>query len=107
MLCQAGISPEHDKEICMKIRYIAVATAALLFTGAAVAGPQCTDAPQSEWMSQDTMKQNLDDQGYTIKKFKVTSGNCYEIYGMDKGGVKVEIYFNPVSGEVIKEERDD
>ena len=91
----------------MKILNIAVASAALLFAGAAFAGPQCTDAPQSDWMSQDTMKQNLADQGYTIKKFKVTSGNCYEIYGMDKDGVKVEIYFNPVNGEVVKEERDD
>lgn len=91
----------------MKTRHIAIATAALLFTGAAVAGPQCTDSPKSEWMSQDSMKQNLADQGYTIDKFKVTDGNCYEIYGEDKDGVKVEIYFDPVSGEAVKERRND
>lgn len=91
----------------MKIRHIAVVTAALLFAGAAVAGPQCTDAPQSEWKSQDVMKQELTDQGYTIDKFKVTDGNCYEIYGEDKDGVKVEIYFNPVSGEAVEERRND
>lgn len=91
----------------MKIRHIVVATAALSFTVAAIAGPQCTDAPKSEWMSQDAMKQALADQGYTIDKFRVTDGNCYEIYGEDKDGVKVEIYFDPVSGEAVKERRND
>ena len=41
--------------------------------------------------------------GYTIKTFKV-SGNCYEIYGFAKDGKKVEIYFNPVDGSIIKKE---
>lgn len=90
----------------MKMRHIAAA-AALLFTGAAVAGPQCTEAPESEWMSQDALKQELADQGYTVEKFKVTDGNCYEIYGEDKDGVKVEIYFNPVNGEAVEERRND
>jgi hypothetical protein len=96
----------------MKMRHIAAAAAAaaaaaLLFTGAAVAGPQCTEAPESEWMSQDALKQELADQGYTVEKFKVTDGNCYEIYGEDKDGVKVEIYFNPVNGEAVEERRND
>lgn len=42
--------------------------------------------------------------GYKIKKFKVTSGNCYEVYGWDKDGKKVEIYYNPITGEKVKEE---
>jgi hypothetical protein len=44
-------------------------------------------------------------QGYKINEFKVTGGNCYEIYGFDKDENKVEIYFNPVDGSVVKEER--
>ena len=40
---------------------------------------------------------------YKIKNFKVTAGNCYEIYGWDKAGKKVEIYFNPVTGAKVKE----
>lgn len=39
------------------------------------------------------------EQTYKIKLFKTTGGNCYEIYGWDKAGKKVEIYFNPVTGE--------
>ena len=32
----------------------------------------------------------------------MTEGNCYEIYGFDKDGKKVEIYFDPVSGKPVK-----
>ena len=38
-------------------------------------------------------------------KFKTTKGNCYEIYGKDKAGQKVEIYYNPVDGSIVKEKR--
>lgn len=91
----------------MKIRHAIVTGSALLFAGAAFAGPQCTDAPESEWMPEQVMKQQLKDDGYTVDRFVVTDGNCYEIYGEDAGGVKVEIYHNPVNGEVVRERRND
>ena len=53
------------------------------------------------------MKQNITDQGYRIKKFKETRGGCYEIYGYDSADHKVEIYFNPVSGDIVKQEIED
>lgn len=77
------------------------------FTGSAIAGPQCTEAERSTWMSQGAMKQQIMDQGYRIKKFKETSGNCYEIYGYNNQDQRVEIYFNPVTGEAVKTEIDD
>lgn len=40
-------------------------------------------------------------QGYTIRKFK-QPGTCYEIYGKNKDGREVEVYFNPVDGSVKK-----
>jgi hypothetical protein len=43
--------------------------------------------------------------GYKIKKFK-QPGTCYEIYGTNKEGKKVEIYFSPVDMKIIKEEID-
>lgn len=30
-------------------------------------------------------------------------GRCYEIYGTDKAGKKVEIYFDPVSGKPVEQ----
>ena len=71
------------------------------------AGPQCSNAPEAEWIPQETFKTGLIEQGYNLKKFKVTSGNCYEIYGWNKEGKKVEIYFNPTDGSIVKQEIDD
>jgi hypothetical protein len=72
-----------------------------LFAGAAVAGPTCT-VPQDKWMKEADLKARLEAQGYRIKTFKVSKGQCYEIYGFDKGGQKVEIYFDPQTGAVIE-----
>jgi len=65
---------------------------------------QCTTVAQENWLDQDKFQQTLKDQGYTINEFKVTEGNCYEIYGMNESDQKVEIYFNPVDGSVVKKE---
>lgn len=45
--------------------------------------------------------------GYRINTFKITEGNCYEIYGFDREGRKVEIYHDPVSGNAVKTESKD
>ena len=74
----------------------------LLLSPAAFAGPECTTADPSQWKDQEAFKQSLEAEGYKIKKFKVTSGNCYEIYGWNSEGKKVEIYFDPVTGEPVK-----
>ncbi|UVE18386.1 PepSY domain-containing protein [Pseudomonas sp. LS44] len=73
----------------------------------AFADPQCTTADKATWQDQTKFQDNLKSQGYDIKKFKVTSTNCYEIYGWDKDKRKVEIYFDPVSGNIVKQEVED
>ncbi|HJR33191.1 MAG TPA: PepSY domain-containing protein [Pseudomonas sp.] len=70
----------------------------------AFAGTECTKVDKAQWQDQAKFQEDLKAKGYNIKKFKVTSGNCYEIYGWDKDKRKVEIYFDPVSGKVVKEE---
>lgn len=70
-------------------------------SGAASAKSSCTDKPKSDWMKVEDFKKMATDNGYTIKKFK-TPGSCYEIYGTDKDGKSVEVYFNPVDGSVVK-----
>ncbi|SEI52591.1 Peptidase propeptide and YPEB domain-containing protein [Azotobacter beijerinckii] len=82
-----------------KIVLLGLALAAPL----AFAGPQCTSADKAQWQDQAKFQEQLKAQGYDIQKFKVTSGNCYEIYGHDKDKRKVEIYFDPVSGKPVKE----
>lgn len=67
---------------------------------------QCTMEPQENWLDQDQFQQSLKDQGYEINEFKVTDGNCYEIYGFNQNKQKVEIYFNPVDGSIVKQENE-
>ena len=76
-------------------------TAAALVAPAAIAGPKCTDAPRSQWMSEQAMQERITATGYVIDKFKV-SGSCYEIYGKDAEGRRVEIYYDPTDGRVVK-----
>lgn len=73
---------------------------------AAFAGPACTGEARDKWMSEDAMKTKVSEMGYQkIKAFKV-SGSCYEIYGYTKDNKKAEVYFNPVTGAVVKSEID-
>lgn len=72
----------------------------------AFAGPQCTTADKAQWQDEAKFQENLKAEGYEIKKFKITSGNCYEIYGWNKDKQKVEIYFDPVTGKAVKSEID-
>lgn len=78
----------------------------LLFASPLVlaAEPQCTQADKATWQDAEKFQAQLRGQGYEIKKFKITKGNCYEIYGFDKDRRKVEIYHDPVSGRAVKSE---
>lgn len=72
----------------------------------ALAGAKCEQHPKNEWMPKETLQAQLQQQGYTIKKFKV-DGHCYEMYGKNRGGKKVEIYFDTKTGQAVKTEIDD
>ena len=80
--------------------------AALLTATAATAGPTCK-APKESWMKEADFKARLEGEGYKIKTFKVTKGQCYEIYGQDKDGRNVEIYFDPTDGRIVKQRSND
>lgn len=78
-------------------------SALLLAPSLALAGAKCEAHPKSEWMSDGDAKAKLEAEGYKIKKFKV-DGHCYEIYGHNKEGKKVEIYFDTKTLAVVKAE---
>ncbi|MDQ0349628.1 PepSY domain-containing protein [Ancylobacter vacuolatus] len=90
------------------MRYLiaTLTAAAILAPVAAFAGPVCTTEAKDKWMTEDAMKAKVTEMGYQkIKTFKV-SGSCYEIYGYTKDNRKAEVYFNPVTGAVVKSEID-
>lgn len=75
---------------------------AALLSGAAWAGPTCTSEPQEKWKPPVEMLSTAMKEVTKLKVFKVTDGNCYEIYGWNSAGEKLEIYYHPVTGEVAK-----
>lgn len=99
-----GINLRYQKESLMKWTALPLALIALSST-VAFAKKNCTDQPKEKWMTAEDFKKKVESEGYKIRKFK-QPGTCYEIYGTDKDGKKVEIYFNPVDASVVKKESD-
>jgi hypothetical protein len=107
--------PLTETKMAFKISTL-LAPAAMLVAASALfgaAGPaladndalKCTAAAQSTWMSEDATKALLLKQGYQdIRKIKVTEGQCYEVYGIDAQGEKVEVYLDPTNGAIVAKE---
>ena len=110
---------------------------AAMSTQAAFAGADCPKNPKEQWLSElDMQKKIVNDYGYIIDRFKA-DGDCYEIYGRAPKSVatktetqastdpatkettttttkttetelvKIEVYFNTATGEIVKKEVDD
>jgi hypothetical protein len=71
-------------------------------SSAALAGPECTTEAPSKWIPAEEMKAKALSSGYKIDVFKMTTGNCYEIYGRNPAGKRVEVYYHPITGDVVK-----
>jgi hypothetical protein len=86
----------------MKIAHLLLAAVALGASAPALATGKmtCQAGPQSKWKSQDALKASLVKQGWQVRKSKV-DGGCYEVYGTDPQGNRVEAYFHPVTFEKL------
>ncbi len=86
-------------------RALTLATSAMAVLSAtpALASPDCTKEPKDKWLTEDAMKAKITELGYKFDVFKIED-SCYEIYGHNKDGKQVEVYFNPVTAEIVKEE---
>ena len=83
----------------MTFRILPIAAAlsmALASSPAVATGKMTCDAPQKQWKSMATLQKQLIKQGWQVRKAKV-DGGCYEVYGTDPEGNRVEAYFHPVS----------
>ncbi len=85
----------------MKISIVSIIV--LLSAPAFAAKLICTKEDKSKWMDQKKFQEDRVAEGYKIKVFKVANDSCYEIYGWNKEGKKVEIYFNPVDAKIVKQ----
>ena len=83
----------------MTLRILTIAAALSIGVAAAPAaatGKMTCDAPQAQWKSLANLEASLKKQGWEVRKSKV-DGGCYEVYGTDPEGNRVEAYFHPVS----------
>jgi hypothetical protein len=83
----------------MTLRSLALAAAASLAfaaTPASATGKMTCDAPQKQWKNLAALEAQLKKEGWQVRKSKV-DGGCYEVYGTDPEGNRVEAYFHPVS----------
>jgi hypothetical protein len=85
----------------MKIRFFSVLL--LLTSLQTQAAVHCPAYPEAEQTKADVLKQVLTEEGFSIQTFKVDN-HCYEIYGRNKQGKKVELYFDMKSLAIIAAE---
>jgi hypothetical protein len=50
--------------------------------------------PKAEWQDQALLEKKLVAAGWQVRRIKVDD-QCYEVYGVDKDGKRVEAYFHP------------
>ena len=57
----------------------------------------CT-VDKADWRPVEELEATLQDKGWTISNVKEEDG-CYEVYGKDADGQRVEIFFDPATFE--------
>lgn len=74
--------------------------AALLAAAPVAAADLCQVHPRDQWMKPEAIRSKAEAMGYEVRKVGEEDG-CWEVKGT-KDGRRVEAYFDPVSGEVVK-----
>ncbi|MEN9629073.1 MAG: hypothetical protein RJA10_2300 [Pseudomonadota bacterium] len=78
----------------------AVASALGLLTGPVPASATglatCDSGPRSGWQPAEKLEKQLTDRGWKVRRIK-EDGGCYEVYGLDDKGQRVEAYFHPLT----------
>jgi hypothetical protein len=75
----------------------------MLGTAPLLADTDCARPDRSTWMPESQFREQMKHQGVQITKFRITPGHCYEIYGFDKDGRKLEVYYDPVDARPVEE----
>ncbi|MBD9649859.1 PepSY domain-containing protein (plasmid) [Ensifer sp. PDNC004] len=78
-------------------------TTGLVGAARAEEGQNCTQAAKDKWLSEDAIKETAKASGIDVRRVK-TEGSCYEVYGIDTKGNKVETLFNPETGAPVGNE---
>ena len=86
----------------------AIAALALAFGSAAVAQTvdhdkvRCEPVAKEEMKPQMELQRKLTSEGWKVRQVKNFNG-CYEVYGFDANGKRVEAFFNPKTFDKVGE----
>jgi hypothetical protein len=84
----------------MTLRIVIAATVTCLLLGSQPASATglatCDSGPKSGWQPAEKLEKQLTDKGWKVRRIK-EDGGCYEVYGLDDKGQRVEAYFHPVT----------
>ncbi|MFN3279566.1 MAG: PepSY domain-containing protein [Paracoccus hibiscisoli] len=84
----------------MRTPMLALILAGLAFP--ALASERC-EAPQADWRPIEELTADLTANGWTVSNVKTEDG-CYEVYGRDETGARVETFFDPATFEAVGSE---
>lgn len=89
----------------MRIRSTLTAlTLALAASGAFAHGNVvCPAHPKTEWRPHTELQEKLVKAGWTVRRMETTD-TCYEVYGKDPKGKRVEAFFDPKTLEQVFED---
>ncbi|MDB5731924.1 MAG: hypothetical protein JWQ03_1819 [Variovorax sp.] len=88
--------------------FFTVAATAALFAGAASAqfvehdAVRCEPVAKEEMRPQMDLQRKLTGEGWKVRQVKNFKG-CYEVYGFDEKGRRVEAFFHPKTFERVGE----
>ncbi|SNR35654.1 PepSY domain-containing protein [Paracoccus sediminis] len=83
----------------MRMTLIPAATLMIAAALPALAQDRCT-VPEADRRPVEELTADLTAKGWTISNVKTEDG-CYEVYGKDETGKRVEIFFDPATFEAV------
>lgn len=86
----------------MNLRFSLIATSLFIASTGALAKDICKAGPESGWQAKEVLEKKLKEEGLEVKRIKIDDG-CYEVYGKDAKGQKIERFFHPVTLAFVKD----
>lgn len=83
---------------------IAIALSAVVLAAStlgALAADKCTTAPKAEWQPKEAAVEKAKSLGWTTSKVKEEDA-CWEVYAKKADGAKFELFFNPVTLDLVR-----
>lgn len=74
--------------------------------GALASNDNLCTVPVAEWQPAEALQKKLEAAGWKVRRIKSDDG-CYEVYGLDDKGRRVEAYFNPKTFDIVKNKEED